>query len=58
MLDGSNREVFKQVGLLRELGLDVPQVTSLAQLLREQGLNLRPDTLTVEEMVEQLCQSL
>jgi energy-coupling factor transport system ATP-binding protein len=58
VLDGSNREVFKQVGLLRELGLDVPQVTSLAQLLREQGLNLRPDTLTVEEMVEQLCQSL
>ncbi|NLW17331.1 MAG: energy-coupling factor transporter ATPase [Firmicutes bacterium] len=58
VLDGSNREVFKQVDLLRELGLDVPQVTSLAQLLREQGLNLRPDILTVAEMVEQLCQLL
>lgn len=57
VLDGSNREVFKQVGRLRELGLDVPQVTSLAELLREQGLNLPSDILTVAEMVEQLCQS-
>lgn len=58
VLDGSNREVFRQVGRLRELGLDVPQVTSLTELLRQQGLNLRPDILTVEEMVEQLCQSI
>lgn len=58
VLDGSNREVFQQVKRLRELGLDVPQVTSLAGLLRAQGLNLRPDTLTVAEMVEQLCQLL
>lgn len=57
VLDGSNREVFKQVGRLRELGLDVPQVTSLAELLRARGLSLLPDTLTVAEMVEQLCQS-
>lgn len=56
VLDGSNREVFKQVERLRELGLDVPQVTSLAGLLQAQGLNLRLDTLTVAEMVEQLCQ--
>jgi len=58
VLDGSTREVFSQVDLLRQLGLDVPQVTSLAQLLREQGLNLQPDVLTVGEMVEQLCQLL
>lgn len=56
VLDGSNREVFRQVERLRELGLDVPQVTSLAGLLHAQGLNLRLDTLTVAEMVEQLCQ--
>lgn len=57
VLDGSNREVFKQVGRLRELGLDVPQVTSLAKLLQEQGLSFPSDILTVAEMVEQLCQS-
>ncbi len=56
VLDGSNREVFQHVGHLRSLGLDVPQVTSLAELLRQKGLNLRTDILTVTEMVEQLCQ--
>lgn len=56
VLDGSNREVFAQVSRLRELGLDVPQVTSLAESLRGDGIMLRPDTLTVAEMVEQLCQ--
>ncbi len=58
VLDGSNREVFKQVGRLRELGLDVPQVTSLTELLRKQGFELPADILTVQEMVEQLCQSI
>lgn len=58
VLDGSNREVFKQVGRLRGLGLDVPQVTSLAELLRKQGFELPADILTVQEMVEQLCQSI
>lgn len=56
VLDGSNREVFTQIERLRVLGLDVPQVTSLAELLRQNGLNLRTDILTVPEMVEQLCQ--
>ena len=46
-----------QVDLLRELHLDVPQVTDLAQRLSGRGLSLPLDILTVKEMVMQLCPS-
>ncbi len=52
-LDGSPRSVFAQVDALKNLHLDVPQVTELAQRLARRGMPLRPDTLTVEEFVAQ-----
>lgn len=57
VMEGTPREVFVQVEKLRELGLDVPPMTELAWELRQQGYQIRPDILTVEEMVEALCQS-
>lgn len=56
ILEGTPREVFRQVTLLKEIGLDVPQVTELAYELRREGLDIPPDVLTVEEMVDLLCQ--
>lgn len=56
-LQGTPREVFSNVGLLRELHLDVPQVTDLAQRLRRRGYPIPGGTLTVSEMVMQLCPS-
>lgn len=56
ILEGTPREVFEQVDLLKEIGLDVPQVTELAHELRCEGLDIPPDVLTVEEMVDALCQ--
>lgn len=58
MLQGTSREVFQQIDLLRELGLDVPQVTSLAKELSAEGIPLPVDLLTVEELVSRLCQLL
>lgn len=55
LLDGSPSQVFGNVEQLQNVGLDVPQVTLLAHQLRESGLNLPNDILTVEEMVEALC---
>ncbi len=55
IMDGSPSQVFGNVELLQNVGLDVPQVTLLAHQLRESGLNLPSDILTVEEMVEALC---
>ena len=54
-LEGKPREVFRQVERMREIGLDVPQVTELAHDLRKEGLDIPDDILTTEEMVEALC---
>ena len=55
VLSGTPREVFPQVERLRELRLDVPPMTELAKNLREAGVGVRADVLTVEEMVEEVC---
>lgn len=55
VLQGSSRQVFQQIDLLRSLGLDVPQVTSLVQELVAAGMPLPEDLLTVEELVNGLC---
>jgi energy-coupling factor transport system ATP-binding protein len=54
-LDGSPRSVFAQVELLKRCGLDVPPVTELAHQLRESGVEVPEDVLTVDELVMQLC---
>ena len=53
--EGTPKEVFRQVELLRESGLDVPEMTALSHALIESGLNLPDDILTVDEMVVELC---
>ena len=52
--DGTPREVFREVDRMRELHLDVPRMTSLAADLRKQGMPLREDILTVDELVEEV----
>jgi len=57
-MQGKPREIFSRVEELKALGLDVPQMTELSYELNQEGLKLREDILTVEEMVEELCQLL
>ena len=52
VMKGTPREIFSQVGKLKEHHLDVPQVTLLADLLRQSGLNVPLGVLTREELVE------
>ena len=54
VLDGTPKEVFKNVELLKGLGLDVPQVTELAYELRKSGVDIPMDVLTVDECFEAL----
>ena len=56
VLEGTPKEVFSKVELLRGLGLDVPQVTLLAYELSQKGIDISTDCLTVEELVDALCQ--
>ena len=52
VMQGTPREIFSQVGKLKEHRLDVPQVTLLADLLRQSGLAIPRGILTREELVD------
>ena len=53
-LSGTPREIFKEVELLKEYKLDVPQVTEIAYRLRKEGVVLPDCVLTIEELTEAL----
>ncbi len=54
IMQGTPREIFSQVEKLKELRLDVPQVTELAYELKQSGIPLTDGILTKEELTEQL----
>ncbi len=56
VMEGTPREIFSQVERLKELRLDVPQVTLLAHELRKSGLDIPEGILTRQELVNALCQ--
>ncbi len=56
VMQGTPREVFSRVEELKELRLDVPQVTLLAYELKKAGVDLPDGILTIEELVDALCQ--
>ncbi|MFN2520353.1 MAG: energy-coupling factor transporter ATPase [Candidatus Limnocylindria bacterium] len=58
VISGPVREVFREEGRLRELGLGVPAATELAAALRQRGVALRGDVLTVDDAVEAMWTSL
>ncbi len=53
-MEGTPREIFSQVDRLKELRLDVPQVTLLAHELKKRGLPIPEGILTKEELVKAL----
>lgn len=55
VMEGKPREVFSQAGRLRRHGLDLPQITQLAEVLRRKGLDVSLEMLNVDEMVDALC---
>ena len=52
VLDDVPEKVFSKVEKLKEIGLDVPQVTELAWELRRAGYDISPEIITEEECVE------
>lgn len=50
VMQGTPREVFSNIDKLKELRLDVPQVTILAHELKKRGLMLPEGILTAEEL--------
>lgn len=56
VMEGMPREIFTQVEKLRTLRLEVPQVTELAYELRQAGVAISDGILTIDELVDELCQ--
>ena len=56
ILEGTPHQVFSKIDKLREIGLDVPYMTELSNLLIKEGIDIDSDILTVDEMVMKLCQ--
>ncbi len=55
-MTGKPKEIFRNVPLMKKIGLDVPQVTELAYELKQSGIDIGTDILTINEMVNALCQ--
>ena len=53
-MEGTPKEIFSKVEMLKRLRLDVPQVTLLAYELKKAGLPLPDGILTTEELICQL----
>ena len=56
ILDGKPRDVFSNVEKMKNIGLDVPQVTEICYELQKAGVNIDTKILNVNEMVNALCQ--
>ena len=53
-MQGTPREIFKEVGKLKSFGLEVPQVTELAYELRKNGVQISDSILTAKDLVSEL----
>ncbi|MGN0347997.1 MAG: energy-coupling factor transporter ATPase [Roseburia sp.] len=52
VMQGTPKEVFSRVGELKQYRLDVPQITILADLLRQSGLEIPRGVLHRQELVD------
>ena len=58
VLDGKTREVFSFEKELGMMGLAVPQVTTIMNRLKEKGVAVRGNVLTVEEAKEEILKNI
>lgn len=56
VMEGTPKEVFSRVDELKHYRLDVPQVTLLSEELKQAGLELTDGILTIDELVNEICQ--
>lgn len=54
LLNGTTKEVFGKSEILKENGLDVPEITNIVLKLREKGIDIPGDIYTVEDAVKSI----
>jgi energy-coupling factor transport system ATP-binding protein len=57
VLDGNPHEVFSQVALLKDMGLDVPIAAQVAEKLRQKNYSIPSQVISGSELAEALCLS-
>ena len=58
VMSGTPKEIFSQEDRIKEIGLDLPVISTLAHALNKRGFALDTDIFDVEEPGEEICQSL
>ena len=58
VLDGKPADVFQQTEMLQREGLDVPTTTALLQELRDAGLDVPTDKLTIDSCAAAIADAL
>ena len=56
--DGTPKEIFKNVKMLKSVGLDVPQTTELLYALNQNGIAVPTDVLSIEETADAIMHYL
>ena len=56
--DMTPKEVFSDVKLLKSVGLDVPQTTEFLYSLKNKGLNVKTNVISIEEAAEEIKNAL
>ncbi|WP_194191689.1 energy-coupling factor transporter ATPase [Clostridium chrysemydis] len=56
IMEGTPKKIFSNVEKMKEVGLDVPQVTELSYELNKAGISIDREIINVDEMVDALCQ--
>ncbi|MBM7624011.1 energy-coupling factor transporter ATPase [Sporohalobacter salinus] len=54
-LSGTPAEIFSQVDKIKELALEVPQITELAYELKKSGIDIAEDIFSIDRLVEEIC---
>lgn len=58
VLDNEPKKVFSNIEIMKNLGLDVPQVTELAYELKKAGVDISTEIITEEECAQKLFELL
>ena len=56
--DSTPREIFSNIGLLKKVGLDVRQTTELLYRLKESGMNVSTDVISIEESAQKIYDAI
>lgn len=56
--DGEPKEIFKNVSLLKKVGLAVPQTTELLYELNQNGFNIDTNVISIKETAESILSAL